>query len=436
MSNGTYSAVDFQAWFDNDAHVEKFADVQELITGVDVAKQAFYAALTSQHTEDSDVVYFERHQISEFVDRLARLEIDAVTLVAEPTGTYSDALVEQARDAGLDVIRINGDRVANARKIFDGTDSLHDGKAAHLLAHLYQCGVGRAWEQREESVRQMRSLADLDEIVEQTEQRYVGQLEAVLARHWPELTDLLELQSATLLELVDEYPDPARVAEHPRKARELMKKVGGPLLSDTKIERVLESARTTCGRPMGPGDRQKLKYIAGMLRDSQQRSAKLNRQIEEVAESHEDTQQLAGYTGARTAVVLVGFLGALTDYDSPQQLEKAMGLNLCERSSGVTAEDKRTESYGLHISKRGPGRVRKMLYWLALRMINPRQSVYCPYATAWYQERLRRNGGHKLKAIVALMRKATRALWWLARGKDYDGTKLFDVHRLKKLGHL
>ena len=142
MSTGIYSAVDFQAWFANDAYVEQCADVQEIITGADIAKQAFYSATTSQHIEETGVMYFEHHQILEFVDRVAGLEIDTVTLVAEPTGTYSEALVEEACEAGLEVVQISGERVANARKVFDSTDSLHDGRSGYLLTHLYQCGVG------------------------------------------------------------------------------------------------------------------------------------------------------------------------------------------------------------------------------------------------------------------------------------------------------
>ena len=174
-----------------------------------------------------------------------------------------------------------------------------------------------------------------------------------------------------------------------------------------------------------------------MFRQSQKRSRALTRQLEEVAQEHEDTRDLAQFAGARTALVLVGMLGPLTDYEHPDQLEKATGLNLCEHTSGRTSQDRRGETKGLHISKAGPGRVRMMLYWLAMRVINPVQSgTYCPYATAWYHERKRRNGGQGLKAIVALMRKLIRALWWIARGKEYDGTKLFNVARLKNLGHL
>jgi hypothetical protein len=226
------------------------------------------------------------------------------------------------------------------------------------------------------------------------------------------------------------------VAAEPDQAEALMRKVGGGFLADDKIEAVIASAATTQGVEPTEGQREHLEFLAGMLRDVQRRAAKVERQSRQAAEQHRDTRSLVDFAGRRTALVLVAYLGALTDYDSPAQLEKAMGMNLCEHTTGRTRENKQTGVETLHISKRGPGRPRNMLYWLALRVINPIASSYCPIATAWYQERLRLNGGQTAKALVAVMRKLIRALWWIARGEEYDGTKLFDVARLENQGHL
>ena len=55
-----------------------------------------------------------------------------------------------------------------------------------------------------------------------------------------------------------------------------------------------------------------------------------------------------------------------------------------------------------------------------------------PIARAWYEQKVQRDGGKvKGKALVALMRKLLRGLWWVARGEAFDSRKLFDVWRLK-----
>lgn len=434
MSKGKYSAVDFKGWF-FDERYERF-EGDEVVVGIDVGKIAFYASVMVSGWEDFDIIYFERDDIAGFIDHLAGLPFDKVTLVVEPTGTYADGLIDQARQAELDVVRINGNRVSKSAEVFDGVPSLHDGKAAYLLGRLYLCGVGTIWEESPEQDRDLRALAEMDRLVERSQQLLVGPLEAYMARHWPELSGLLDLTSATLLELVSAFGSASKVAASPAKAEELMRKVGGRFLSDDKIEAVLASAQETTGVEPTAVERQYLRFLASTLREAQRGGSKVHRQVEKAAREDERTQKLVEFSGKRTAVTFVAFLGALTGYSSPSKLEKSFGMNLCERSTGKTRQDKREETKGLHISKRGPSRARRMLYFLALRVINPHSPSYCPVATAWYAERQRRNGGNTFKSLVALMRKLICALWWIAQGDSYQPEKLFDVPRLERLGHL
>lgn len=435
MKKDRFKAHRFQSWFGQGSW-KKFLGSDELVIGVDVGKTAFYGAVTTRDTDDVEVIYFEQDQISEVVEKLAGLDFERCTLVIEPSGTYSDGLIEQGRQQGCQIIRINGEQVSNARTVFDGVPSLHDGKAAYLLSRLYLCGVGNPWKETSTTQRELRALVDIDELMERTQQLFVGPLEAVIARHWPELTDFFDLTRATLLELLIEFGTAQAVSAAPDRAEALMRRVGGSKLSQDKIEGVIESAHQTIGVAPSSAQTEQIKYIAGMLRETQCRARDVTRRIKEEAAENEATAALADFAGARTAVVLVGMLGELTEYDSPEQLEKAQGLNLCDVSTGQTLQQKGLPSRRRRISKRGPGRVRKMMYWLAMRMISPVSQSHCPIATAWYRERLRRNGGRAIPALVALMRKLVGALWWIARGKQYDGAKLFDANRLRRLGHL
>jgi transposase len=92
---------------------------------------------------------------------------------------------------------------------------------------------------------------------------------------------------------------------------------------------------------------------------------------------------------------------------------KSLGLNLKEHSSGETKG-------GLHITKRGPGIVRMMLYMAVLRLIQTDEVL-----GGWYAKKVGRMGGElKSKAVVAIMRKLAGALWHV------DARKLFDADRL------
>lgn len=434
MSKGKYSAVDFQGWFFEEEY-RRF-DGRELVVGIDAAKIAFYAVVMTSGWQDYDLLYFERDDLAEFIAKLNQLDFDQITLVVEPTGTYAEPLLDQARQAGFEVRRINGSQVKNAASVFDDVPSLHDGKAAYLLGRLHLCGVGSEWEATSEQDRDLRALAELDQLVEKSQQMFVGPLESRLAKYWPGVTELLGLTSATLLELIAEFGCPSEVADRPEQAEALMRRVGGNFLSDDKIEAVLASAADSVGVEPSRLEKHVLEFVAGTLRQAQKGGRKVRREVERAASEDERCQELVEFAGKRTALTFVAFLGSLRGYEAPGQLEKAFGMNLCERTTGKTKQDKREELKGLHISKRGPARARVMLYFLALRMINPQSTSYCPICTAWYAERMRRNGGDTMKSLVALMRKLIDALWWVARGKSFDATKLFDVERLQKLGHL
>jgi transposase len=99
--------------------------------------------------------------------------------------------------------------------------------------------------------------------------------------------------------------------------------------------------------------------------------------------------------------------------------EKACDLNLKENSSG-------TQQGGIHLTKRGPGVVRRYLFLLAIRLIG-RDPIIC----AWYEKRRSYQGENKLRSVVAVMRKLTRALWHVAKGAAFDSQKLFDVRRVE-----
>jgi len=124
--------------------------------------------------------------------------------------------------------------------------------------------------------------------------------------------------------------------------------------------------------------------------------------------------------GKTTAAVLVAAVGDPQSYPSTAAYQKALGLNLKEKSSGK-------KQGALRITKRGPGVARLFLYLAALRLLQRDRVV-----RAWYAKKVARQGGiAKSKAVVAVMRKLSLALWHVARGSTFDSNKLFDVSRLR-----
>lgn len=126
-------------------------------------------------------------------------------------------------------------------------------------------------------------------------------------------------------------------------------------------------------------------------------------------------------TGMVTAAVLVKGGGDPTEYASPTQWVKGLGLNLKEKSSGK-------HKGKLKITKRGSGQARRWLYFGVLRLIQKDGVI-----KAWYGRKIARDGGLKMKALTAIMRKVAAGLWHVAQGKEFDTKKLFDVKRLGEI---
>ena len=310
-------------------------------------------------------------------------------------------------------------RAHDAAEVFDGVPSLHDAKSAGIIARLHQDGASEPWpvssEQQRGLVAALRILALHDAQIQQN----VGRLEACTARHWPELTTHLKLTRVTLLALLSRYGGPAAVARDPEGARELMKRVGGHMLADAKVEAVVTCAQTTFGMRQTDEEVRMVQAIAAECRRHQVASAKARKHVERLSMSYEPSRNMAEVVGKTTSAVLTASIGDARAYKSASAYEKSFGLNLKEKSSG-------RRQGALRMTKRGPGIARKYLY-LAVGRLLQRDAVI----RAWYAKKIKRDAGRTHKALVAIMRKLARALWHVARGELFDATKLYDVSRLR-----
>ena len=141
--------------------------------------------------------------------------------------------------------------------------------------------------------------------------------------------------------------------------------------------------------------------------------------VERLSANIESMATLVPVLGVKTAATIIAGAGDPRQYGSAKALVKAVGLNLRTYSSGKRKPGK------LHITKRGSGMTRMMLFMAALRLIKSDRVV-----RAWYEAKVARSGGRKMPAIVAIMRKLVSSLWYVARGHAFDTRKLFDAERL------
>ena len=216
--NKPYSAVNVK-----DVNLEKLlaelAGVGELFVGIDVGKASLLVAVCHGRrlfTRAWRVSYPGQLQL--LVELLSKLaEGRKLTVAMEPTGTYADPLRHALGKAGLTVLRIESKASHDYAEIFDGTPSQHDTKDAMMLAEMNANGQGSPWPlvPRSERDAKMRVLVQQADDQQAVMGVWNGRLEGLLARHWPEATGVLDLDSSTLLRALADRaegpgPDPKR----------------------------------------------------------------------------------------------------------------------------------------------------------------------------------------------------------------------------------
>jgi transposase len=340
----------------------------------------------------------------------------------ESTGTYGDALRGKMAQAGLAAHRVGGKAAHDYAEIFDGVPSQHDGKDAAVIAELAAFGKSRAWPYRapSEAEADLAYWVDWLDAQQRVLRMWAGRLDALLARHWPEATRLLELTSATMLQLLAHYGGPASLAADAAAAARLAA-WSRSQLEPRKIEQVRVSAAQTAGLGQGERERQRMRQYAAAALAAYRQTQCADRELKRLAEGNEVVRRQAAVVGAATACVLWVSLGDPRDYPCGEAYRKAMGLNLKERSSGRYQGK-------LKIAKRGPSIVRRWLYLAAMRQVQDSP------VRRWYEAKKAKDRDRAKGALIAVARKLALALYAVARGERFESWRLFPGRVLARQG--
>ncbi|NOU27606.1 MAG: IS110 family transposase [Polyangiaceae bacterium] len=420
MKKRTYSTVDVEQF-------ELLPILQLLTVGcivaVDVAKTKFVAAIATAAGQAVRLVRFEHPRQTllflGLIEALCKEKLEP-RVVMEPTGTYGDALRYQCHQRGVAVHMVSPKHTHDIAEVIDGVPSMHDPKAARALAFLAGMRPTKAWKPDSEAKRNVRALLDQRAPLAKTIALHHGHLEGMLARHWPELGLFIDVrEQRSWMPFLLKYPGPCAVAANREAAAEILHNASRARLAPQRITKIVDSARTTVGVPMTEGEQARLRFSVVHIASETAELDAVDKKIAALVSKDEVMSRLAAVVGPVCAASIMGQIGSPRDFETPRALEKAMGLNLKERSSGKKKGQ-------LSITKRGAPEVRQMLYLAALRLLQTNEIVEW-----WYLRRSSHSGRQpvKLKAVVAVMRKLARALWHVARGEDFDITKLFDVRQ-------
>jgi transposase len=204
---------------------------------------------------------------------------------------------------------------------------------------------------------------------------------------------------------------------------------GRNYLKSEKIERFVGAAARSVGVRQTAIDCRRMQEYAEAALTAKHEVQKASATLENLAQSHAIIARQAAVVGWATACVLWAHLGDPRNYHCAEAYRKAMGLNLKERSSG-------RHKGQLKITKRGPGAVRRWLFFAAMRLVQKAEVV------EWYAVKKSQRAKGGTRALVAVMRKLALGLHALGvREELFDARRLFsptvkrsrrDARRAKK----
>lgn len=397
------------------------------IVALDVAKERFFAALSNARGAVQRILRFDHPKQTMAMLRLL-LELKSkkldVQVVLEPTGTYGDAVKYQCHRQGLAVYEVSPKRTHDMAEVLDGVPSMHDAKATVVLAQLHAMGKSRAWVPHSTERRELRAWVDRRVLSSEPLEQPYGRLEALLARYWPEFGQVMSVrETRSWMPLLSKYPGPEAVAQARKDAKDVLRAAARGGLSADRIEEVMGASTQSWGMPMTSAERVLLTELVDEIQRLSRKVEEIDKQIASWVGSDHIMKLMAGVIGPAATAALMAYVGAPSQYASAAAYEKACGLNLKVRSSGK-------DEGRLRITKRGPPRVRQLLYLAALRCCESNETV-----RAWYQQRASYKADMKIKAVVAVMRKLVRALWCMGHDVEhpraFDARLLFDTSRLR-----
>lgn len=388
-----------------------------VIFGIDVAKTDFYCSVMDEKRKVHVTLKWKHPVETEAFVSLVKQFPKAET-VFEPSGTYGDSLRYLLEKSEVPVYRVSPKRSHDAAEVYDGVPSLHDAKSAAIISKLHLDEASEKWEMKTDHERDLvAALTNLDILNRQFYQN-TNRLESLMARHWPEVGRYIKYSQVTFLKLMSQIGGPYQVSSQEEEVVVLMKKTGGNFISETKIKNIIDCSKKTIGLPMTDGELHEIQNHARRTLELYYEIKAAKKKVEKLSQDNESTKNISKVVGKSTAAVIVTFCGDPLQYTSCNHWLKSFGLNLKEKSSGK-------HKGRLMITRRGSGRSRRWLYFAALRLIQHDETV-----KSWYAQKVARDGGIKMKAIIGIMRKLVKALWYVARGDRFDTSKMFDRRSL------
>jgi transposase len=338
----------------------------------------------------------------------------AMLVGLEFAGHHGFTFARYLAAAGHPVVNVLPAHTKRTKEIEDNSPLKTDAKDAALICKLVGDGTFVQFPFLRPPFVELRLLTVQRYRLTVEATRFKNRLRGILDLAWPEfLGHFSTLRKATPRALLERWPLPQDLlAVDARTVRAHARSASRGHFSAERVRRLLADARTTIALPDAPDDRRReIRNLLARWTLVDAQLAAIEARLGELVEQCPEARALITIpeVSAVCAATLVAELGTPADYQHPRQILKLAGMNLVEKSSGLSHGRRRQ-------SKRGRPMLRRQLYLLAGRWCLPR-GLYRPD----YLALCARNGGHRTKAVCSIARKLVPLLWRVMQsGEPFD----------------
>ncbi len=351
--------------------------------------------------------------------RLRQLAVppQRILIGLEATGRYSENLYQFLQEQGYGLCLLHPRQThqfAQQRGLRAKTDRLD----ATTIARLLLSGEARAGYVPDELISTYRELERLHSQLADDSARYQNQIQARLLVLFPEFVQVFaDPCRPTALGVLKRYPGAQAIVEALVEAltttlRELAPRHYGRKTAQKLVRLASQSAAS----PLATSARAlSLKVLCDQLAHTLANLAQVAHELDQLLDRDQGAAGLKSTPefGRKTVAVLRAELGDVTRFQRIDQVVAYVGLDLEVKQSGKWKGQ-------VKLSKRGSGRVRRVLYMAALRSLALPASAF-----GAYYRRLLARGLKARAALIAVMRKMLIVAYHLLRSNEtYDPTKV------------
>lgn len=394
----------------------------QYIVGVDIGSQTCsFCALKPDKSQALKPMEFPNDTVGFTVvhEKLEHLGVppNQILIGLEATSRYGENLYRFLESRGYQLCLLHPRQThqfAQQRGLRAKTDKLD----ANTIARVLLSGEARRGYVPTELIATYRELVRLHSQLSDEVARYKNEIHALLTVLFPEFSQMFtDPCRPTALGLLKRYPSAQAMAAAGVEAiaatlQELAPRHYGYNTAQQVVN--LAQHSTSSGIAISARSSSR-KILCDQLEHTQSNLAQLEEEIDQLLDADQASKgvQSVPEFGRKMVAVLRAELGDVTRFQRADQVVAYAGLDIQVRQSGKWKGEAK-------LSKRGSGRLRRLLYMTAVRCIRLKDSAF-----GQYYHRLIARGMKKVEALMAVMRKMLLVAYHLLRTEEtYDPRKV------------